>query len=115
MTPKELIAVPTEGDRGIKDRVSGVFAKAPYFTFVEVLDRRRGEVSVQENEALKLVQGTGPMVMKNLKDRGVDVVLAGDVGPGAKTLMEISGIRLWKIEAGTKVSKALNRYIESQS
>jgi len=115
MTPKELIAVPTEGDRGIKDRVSGVFAKAPYFTFVEVIDRRRGEVSVQENEALKLVQGTGPMVMKNLKDRGVDVVLAGDVGPGAKTLMEISGIRLWKIEAGTKVSKALNRYIESQS
>jgi len=115
MTPKELIAVPTEGDRGIRDRVSGVFAKAPYFTFIEVIDRRRGEVSVQENEASKLIQGTGPMVMKNLKDRGVDVVLAGDVGPGAKTLMEISGIRLWKIEAGTKVSKALNHYIESQS
>jgi predicted Fe-Mo cluster-binding NifX family protein len=115
MTPKELIAVPTEGDRGIKDRVSGIFAKSPYFTFVEVIDKKRGEISVQKNEASKLAQGTGPIVMKNLKDRGVDVVLAGDVGPGAKTLMEISGIRLWKTEAGTKVSKAVSLYIDSQA
>ena len=115
MTPKQLIAVPTEGDRGIRDRVSSIFAKAPFFTFVEVADRRRGEISVQENEASKLAQGTGPLVMKNLKDRGVDVVLAGEVGPGAKTLMEISGIRLWKIDAGIKVSEAVSRYIESQA
>lgn len=115
MTPKELIAVPTQGDRGIMDRVSGIFAKAPFFTFVEVIDNRRGEISVQENEASKLAQGTGPIVMKSLKDRGVDVVLAGKVGPGAKTLMEISGIRLWKTEAGTKVSEAVSRYIESQA
>lgn len=115
MTPKQLIAVPTEGDRGIRDRVSSIFAKAPFFTFVEVADSRRGEISVQENEASKLAQGTGPLVMKDLKDRGVDVVLAGEVGPGAKTLMEISGIRLWKIDAGTKVSEAVSRYIESQA
>ena len=115
MTPKQLIAVPTEGDRGIRDRVSSIFAKAPFFTFVEVADSRRGEISVQENEASKLAQGTGPLVMKNFKDRGVNVVLAGEVGPGAKTLMEISGIRLWKIDAGTKVSEAVSRYIESQA
>ena len=115
MTPKELIAIPTEGDRGIRDRVSGIFAKAPYFTFVEVIDSRRGEISVQENEASKFAQGTGPIVMKNLKDRGVDVILAGKVGPGAKTLMEICGIRLWEIEASTKVSEAVSRYIETQA
>lgn len=115
MTPKELIAIPTEGDRGMRDRVSGIFAKAPFFTFVEVIDSRRGEISVQENEASKLAQGTGPLVMKNLKDRGVDVVLAGKMGPGAKTLMEISGIRIWKIEAGTIISEAISRYIESQA
>ena len=115
MTPKELIAVPTEGDRGVRDRVSGIFAKAPFFTFVEVVDKQRGEISVQKNEASKLAQGTGPIVMKNLKDRGVDVILASDVGPGAKTMMEMSGIRLWKVEAGTKISKAISQYIESQS
>ena len=80
MTPKELIAVPTEGDRGIRDRASGIFAKAPFFTFIEVIDKQRGEIIVQENDASKLAQGTGPLVMKNLKDSGVDVVLAGEVG-----------------------------------
>ncbi len=115
MTPKELIAIPTEGDKGIRDRVSSIFAKAPYFTFIEVIDKKRGEISIHENKASTFIQGTGPIVMKNLKDRGVDVVLAGEVGPGAKTLMEISGIRLWKIEAGTKVSEAVSHYIESQA
>ena len=115
MTPSERIAIPTEGDRGLRDRVSGIFAKAPYFTFIEVINKKRGGTSVQENEASKLAQGTGPIVMKNLKDRGVDVVLAGDVGPGAKTLLEIGGIKLWKTEAGTKVSDAIRHYIESQA
>lgn len=115
MTPKELIAVPTEGDRGIRDRVSGIFAKAPFFTFVEVIGGKRTGVTVEENEASKLAQGTGPLVMKNLKDKGVDVVLAGDIGPGAKTLMEIGGIGLSRVEPGTKVSEAIRRYIESQA
>ena len=57
----------------------------------------------------------GPTVVAHLQDRGVDVILADKVGPGAKTLMEISGIRLWKVEASTKVSDAVSRYIESQA
>jgi len=109
-----IVAVPTEGDRGIRDRVSGVFAKAPYFTFVEVVGGKRTGVTVEENEASGLSQGTGPLVMKNLKDKGVDVVLAGDIGPGAKTLMEIGGIGLSRIEPGTRVSEAIRRYIDSQ-
>jgi len=115
MTPRELIAIPTEGDRGMRDIVSSIFAKAPYFVFVEVVDNQQGEVTILENEASKFTQGTGPIVMKNLKDRGVKVVIAGEIGPGAKTLMEISEIKLWKIEAGTKVSKAIQGYIDSQA
>ncbi len=114
MTPKELIVVPTEGDRGMRDSVSNIFAKAPYFTFVEVIDGRKDKVTVEENESSSLSQGTGPIVMKGFKDRGVDVVLASEVGPGARTLMDMSRIRLFKVEPGTKVSKALKLYIDSQ-
>jgi predicted Fe-Mo cluster-binding NifX family protein len=115
MTPRELIAIPSVGRGGKRSRVSDVFAKAPFFTFVKI---ERGEMSgttIEANEASEMTQGAGPIVMKNLKNRGVDVVLAGDVGLGAKTLMEISGIRHWKIQAGIKVSEAVNRYIESQT
>jgi predicted Fe-Mo cluster-binding NifX family protein len=99
----------------MRDKVSSIFAKAPYFIFLEVVDNQQGGITIQKNEASRLSQGTGPIVMKNLKDRGVKVVIACEIGPGAKTLMEISGIRLWKIEAGTKVSKAIQGYIDSQA
>ena len=114
MTPKELIVVPTEGDRGMRDSVSNIFAKALYFTFVEVIDGRKEQVTIEENESSGLSQGTGPIVMKSFKDRGVHVVLAGEVGPGARTLMDMSGIRLFKVEPGTRVSEAIKLYIDSQ-
>jgi predicted Fe-Mo cluster-binding NifX family protein len=115
MTPKELIVVPSDGDSGMSDSVSNIFAKAPYFTFVEVIDGRKDRVTVEENESSGLSQGTGPIVMKGFKDRGVDVVLASEVGPGARTLMDMSGIRLFKVEPGTKVSKAFKQYVDSQA
>lgn len=115
MMPKELIAVPTEGDRGMRDAVSNIFAKAPYFTFIEVIDGRKEQVTVEENKASSLSQGTGPIVMKGFKDRGVDIVLAGEVGPGARTLMDISAIRLFIVEPGTRVSEAIKQYIDSHA
>ena len=115
MTPRELIAVPTKGDRGSRNSVSSIFAKAPYFTFVEIIDNKKEKVTVQENEASSLTQGTGPIVMKSMKDRGVDIILAADVGPGAITLMQISGIKLYKVDPGTKVSEAVSRFIESKA
>lgn len=114
MTPQELIAVPTRGDRGMRDSVSNIFAKAPYFTFIEVIDGRREQVTVEENKSSSLSQGSGPIVVKGFKDRGVNVVLAGEVGPGAKTLMEMNDIRLYKVEPGTRLSEAIRQYLNSQ-
>jgi predicted Fe-Mo cluster-binding NifX family protein len=109
MTPTMRIAVPTNGTRGMSDVVSEVFAKASTFTFIEVVDGKIGDVRVEENTALELKQGVGPVVMKDLKQMGVDVILAGEVGPGAKTLMELSGIKLVKVKPGTKVSEAVEQ------
>lgn len=109
MTPMTRIAVPTKGTRGMSDEVSEVFAKAPTFTFVDVVDGEVNEVRVEENAALHLTQGVGPVVMKILKDKGIEVILACEVGPGAKTLMDMSNIGLLKVEPGTKVSEAVER------
>ena len=107
MTEKLLLVVPTERNRGLGGVVSDVFAKATTFTFIEVVD---GEVSgekVEENVAADLPQGSGPIVMKTLKDKGVDYIIAGEMGSGAKTLMELIGIKLLLVEPGIKVSEAV--------
>ena len=107
-----LLAVPTTGDRGMKETVSDIFAKAPTFTFIDIVDEKVTNVRVEENTASQLKQGTGPIVMKNLKDKGVDIVVAGELGPGAKTLLEFSNIKMIHVERGLEVSQAVERVLE---
>jgi predicted Fe-Mo cluster-binding NifX family protein len=104
-----LIAVPTQGSEGMRDVVANVFSKAPTFTYLNVVNGKVEGVDVEENTVSKLKQGTGPMVAKNLRDRGVDAVITGELGPGASTLLDMSGIRAISVEPGTRVSKALKR------
>ena len=103
------VAVPTRGDLGLKDTVSDVFSRAETFTLLDVEGGEVKEVRVQENTASSLKQGAGPMVAKSLSERGVDVVLTGELGPGAKTLLEVLGIRIIRVKTGEKVSEALKK------
>ena len=109
----ELIAIPTEGDKGLKDKVSNVFAKAPFFTLIRITNNMIEKVDIKKNKTSRYAQGTGPIVMKNLKDLGVDLILTGQIGPGAKTLIEISGIKFQKVDTGTRVSNAVKKYLKS--
>ena len=101
------IALPTNGHKGIKDRVSKVFSRATTFTIVEIMDGEPHSVEVLENEAAGLSQGAGPLAVRTLKDRRVDLVASGDLGPGASTLLETLGIEFVSVEAGSRVSQAI--------
>jgi len=101
------LALPTKGDRGMRDVISNIFARAATFTIIDVVDGEVKEVRVEENKASGLKQGTGPIVAKDLKEKGVDVVVAGELGPGAKTLLDISGIRMVQVAPGIKVKEAV--------
>lgn len=106
------IAVPTKGSGGMRDMVSDVFARAATFTIIDVDEGEVKHVVVDENTASELKQGTGPIVAKNLKEKGVDVVIAGEVGPGAKTLLEMNNIRMIQIEPGVRVSEAVKTALD---
>lgn len=106
------LAVPTTGSRGMRDVVSEVFARAATFTIIDVVDGEVKEVRVEENAATGLKQGAGPIVAKTLKEGEVDLVVAGELGPGAKTLLEMSGIRMVLVAPGVKVSEAVEKALK---
>lgn len=106
------IAVPTKESRGIRDMVSDVFARAPTFTFIDIVDGEVKEVRVEENKASGLMQGTGPIVAKHLTEKGVDVVVTGELGPGASTLMQMSGIKIIRVAQGINVKKAVSKALK---
>jgi len=99
-------------ERAMKGAVSNIFSKAPTFTFIDVVNGEVSGVRVEENTAADFRQGTGPIVIKNLKDKGVDIVVVCELGPGAKTLMEISGIKMVQVEPGVKVKVAVEKVLK---
>jgi predicted Fe-Mo cluster-binding NifX family protein len=106
MKPLRL-AIPSIGIKGMREVVSPVFAKAPVFTVIDIVEGEVKELRKEKNPASDLKQGSGPIAAKNLKDMGVDVIVTGEMGPGARTLMEISGIKVIMVEPGIKVSDAI--------
>ncbi|MBS7631420.1 NifB/NifX family molybdenum-iron cluster-binding protein [Candidatus Bathyarchaeota archaeon] len=101
------IAIPSIGTKGMKDKVSSVFAKAPVFTIIDIVEGEIKEIRKEKNPASDLKQGSGPIVVKNLKDQGVEIIVSGEIGPGARTLIEMSGIKLVNVEPNIRVSEAL--------
>jgi len=105
------IAVPTQGDRGLRDRVADTFSRAPYFTLVTVDDGGITGKMVIHNQASEVNQGAGPLAARTLKDNGVDVLLSGEIGPGATNILEAFGIEIGKASKDEKVRDAVDRYL----
>ena len=108
-----LIAVPTVGELGLTDKVSNVFSRAETFTILEVDGKEIQGVTVEKNTASALKQGAGPMAIKFLKDKGVDLILVPDLGPGAKTMLDAFGIKIIRVESGINVRDALKDALEN--
>ncbi len=108
-----LIAVPTVGDLGLKDKISNVFSRAETFTILKVEGKDLQTVTVEKNIASALKQGAGPLVIKMLKEIGVDIVLCPKLGPGAKTMLDAFEIKIISVESGIKVRDALKEVLEN--
>lgn len=104
---KIRVAVPTNGDKGLEDTVSEVFSRAPTFTIVDLEKRKVKDVKVLRNPASDYKSGVGPIVIKLLADSKVNVVLAGEVGLGATTLLKQNKIEKIKVKPSITVAEAI--------
>jgi len=111
--PEIKLAVPTEGEKGIKEKVSEVFGRAKTFTIVEIDDVSIHKVEVVENPAVSYKQGAGPIAVKMLVDLGVTVVAAREFGPGASALLEHHNIRKVTVKPGIIVDEVIKDVLKS--
>jgi len=108
------IAVPTKGKKLLNDRVADTFSRAPTFTIVTIQSGKIRETIVINNSAKELTQGAGPMVASIMKDNSVNVVLSGDIGPGASRILKTIEIEIVDIEQGQKVRQVINNWLEEK-
>jgi len=104
---KLRIAVPTKTHAGLDDVVSEVFGKAKTFTVVDVEDDEVKNVQVIDNPAASYKYGAGPVAVKTLADLKVNLVMAGECGPGALNLLEHYKINLFSVKPNRKVADSI--------
>lgn len=105
------IAIPVDTSEGLKSKVSFLFGRAPYIAFVEYEDGAK-DVKIRTNPYAWAPGGSGYSLAWYLRDEGVAVVLASDVGPHAASTLASYGVRWIPVPAGITVEEAL-RYLTS--
>ena len=103
------LAAPTKGGGGLEDVISDVFGRAKTFTIIDMEGEEVKRVAVIQNPAASYKHGAGPIVVKMLIDSGVNVVLAGELGPGSSALLKQHNVTIIPVEPGISVSEAIKK------
>jgi predicted Fe-Mo cluster-binding NifX family protein len=106
------LALPTKGDRGVKDVVADVFGRAKTFTIVILKGKNITNVEIIQNTAASYKHGAGPLTVKTLIDLGVTTVMASEFGPGVSMLLEQFNVTRIKVKSDTPVADAIKVFLE---
>jgi len=101
------IGIPTLGDRGLEEKVSEHFGRAPTFT---VVDMSTNEVKVLANRGEHF--GGFKVAPEILSEEGIEVVLCSGLGPRAINMFEQFGIEVYVglASSGITVKEALRAF-----
>ena len=105
------IAIPTNGKRGLEDKVSEIFGRSPTFTIISMERGEIKKVEVIENPASSYPYGAGPIVVKTLIDMGVNVIITCRMGPSISAILESKNILVFKVPDGLSVKEALEKFL----
>ena len=78
-----VIAVPSNGNGGLKELMNSRFGRCPSFTFVHVEDKKITEVKALSNSAVGQMGGAGIQAAQLVGNNGAEIVIVGFLGPNA--------------------------------
>ena len=103
------IAIPTETHMGLEDVVSGCFGKAKTFTIVTIEGGEIKKVQIINNPAASYPHGAGPIAVKTLVDRNVNLVIVPPLGQGASSLLEHYNVKKVSVKPHEKIAESLKK------
>jgi len=104
-----LIAVPSDTTDGLDARISDHFGHCAAFTLIDVTEDAIKEVSVLENS--EHVEGGCMAPVNLLKERGVEVLLAGGMGGRPLAGFQQVGIEVRSKEGAGTVREAIELFV----
>jgi predicted Fe-Mo cluster-binding NifX family protein len=110
------VAVPVSTYEGISSRVSQHFAKAPHFCVVEIVEKIVMTVESVENPGFTVEKKRGLLAVESLiAGKGVDTVIAADIGRGAFSVFRSELIAVYELPEGVSdVESIIESFIQGE-
>jgi predicted Fe-Mo cluster-binding NifX family protein len=99
------VAITSQGD-SLDAPVDLRFGRCPYFIAVDLESRK---IEVIPNPAASATGGAGPQAAQTIADKGVEVVITGNVGPNAFQTLKAANMKIYTGAFGT-VQETLTKY-----
>ena len=96
----------TATDRSLDASVDPFFGRCQYFVIV---DSETMEFEALENPAISAPGGAGIQAAQAIANKGIDVLLTGDIGPNALPILSAAGIKVVTGISGT-VKNVIDQY-----
>lgn len=88
------VAVSSEG-KSLEDKVSEVFARAPYFIIAEIEKGKIKSFEAIKNEASNRMGGAGIFASQLVAEKGVKAVITKNIGPRAFEVLNQFNIKVY--------------------
>jgi predicted Fe-Mo cluster-binding NifX family protein len=99
------IAITSQGD-SLEAAMDSRFGRCAHFVLV---DSETGKTETLANPAVDAAGGAGPLAAQTIADKGVQVVITGNVGPNAAQTLKAAKITVYQAAPGT-VRENLEKY-----
>ncbi len=103
------VAVTSVG-KDLDSMIDERFGRSSYFIIV---DTDSDEFEVSENEGLSSAHGTGVQAAQFIVEKGIQVIITGNIGPNAIKVLKESGIDVFTANSMT-VRQALANFSEGK-
>ena len=96
----------TSNGSDLNSTVSAVFGRCPYFLIID--EKRKIEKAIS-NAGIQAVRGAGIAAAQTVVAQGATVVITGNVGPNAFSVLQQSGVKLYN-GVGMIIKEALDKF-----
>jgi predicted Fe-Mo cluster-binding NifX family protein len=110
-----VIAIPSDGNGGLKEYMNSRFGRCPSFTFVHVEDNKIVEVKAVSNTAVGQMGGAGIHAAQLIGNNGAEAVIIGFLGPNAAQSLNALKIPIYQApNQRMTVKEIIDLYLEDK-
>jgi predicted Fe-Mo cluster-binding NifX family protein len=90
------------------------FGRCAYFVIVEVEGNEIKNTEAIQNPAATAIGGAGIQAAQLIANKGAEVLISGNMGPNAFSILSETGIKIVTGVAGISVKEAVQRYLKGE-